>query len=284
MRKIQRIVAILFFICLCMAAYSQDVIVTKDSRHIQAEIIDVSPSVIRYKVYGKPNSPIITISTKDVKSVIYESDIEPEEDIEQNKKKEKRNNGERPYISGTTFHAYIESSVSYNKKHSLYSIKPLKVAIGPQFSDYVFIGAGLGTTLFPDNIAEKGYEMFDTTFKEYYDKIPQWHFSAFGITKITYPINEKIVPFLEIEGGYNLCRREWTDEWFGAPYFSTSIGISIYHFDISTGYERYIMPVDRLYKPYKEWTYFDESSRTNGTLPFGNIFIKIGAKIGYLKK
>ena len=76
--RIQRIVLILLFICLCVAAQAQDVIVTKDSRHIQAEIIEVSPSVVRYKVYGKPNAPVTTISIKEVESITYESDIEPE--------------------------------------------------------------------------------------------------------------------------------------------------------------------------------------------------------------
>ena len=39
-----------------------------------------------------------------------------------------------------------------------------------------------------------------------------------------------------------------------------------------------------MYKPYREWTYFTEDSHANGALKFGNIFVKIGAKIGYLKQ
>ena len=283
--KIRRIVAIFFFLCLCLVAYSQDVIVTKDSRHIKAEIIDVSPSVIRYKVYGKPDSDVFTISTKDVKSVIYESDLEKEEDFEQNANDGKRNKEkETPSISGVVLHTYIESAFSYNNKYSLFSIKPFKVAMGPQFGDHVFVGGGLGTTLFPNNIVENGYETFDNKTKEYFDKIPQWNFSAFVVTKLSYPIKKSIVPFFELEGGLGLYRRVWTEEWLGTPYFSTSIGITIYHFELSAGYERHTMPVDRLYKPYKEWTYFDKTSHANGTINIGNIFIKIGAKIGYLKQ
>ena len=284
--RIQRIVSILFFICLCVAVQAQDVIVTKDSRHIQAEIIEVSPSVVRYKVYGKPNAPVTTISIKDVESIIYESDIEPEETEEDfNYKKNSRKTARRqPYISGTAFHAYIESAFSHNFKYSLFSIDPLKITLGAQFGDYVFAGAGLGGTIFTDNIAEKGYEILGTDTTEYYDEISRYKLSAFGVLRFTYPINQKIVPFLNIEGGVSACRREWTEEWFATPYISTGIGISISHFEISAGYEYFAMPVDRMYKPYKEWTYFSEDSHENGSLKFGNIFIKIGAKIGYLKQ
>lgn len=284
--RIQRIVLILLFICLCVAAQAQDVIVTKDSRHIQAEIIEVSPSVVRYKVYGKPNAPVTTISIKEVESITYESDIEPEETEEDfNYQKNPHKKARRQaYISGTAFHAYIESEFSYNFKYSLFSIDPLKVTLGAQFGDYVFAGAGAGGTIFTKNIAEKGYELLGTDSMEYYDEISRYKLSAFGVIRLTKPINEKVVPFLNIEGGVSVCRREWTEEWFAAPYFSAGLGISISHFEISAGYEHFAMPVDRMYKPYREWTYFTEDSHANGALKFGNIFVKIGAKIGYLKQ
>ena len=281
--KIQRIVPILLFICLCLVARSQDVIITKDSRQIQAEIIEVSPTVIKYKIYQRPNSPIVSIPIREVQKVIYEKSTAPG-DTNNNfqrilRKKEKI----RPFLSGTALHAYIESSFSHDAHHNLNYIEPLRITLGAQIKDYIYLGAGMGAAYFPDINIESGYEMLDTFTSEYYDKIPQYKLSTFGVFKLTLPITENIVPYIDAEGGITVCRREWTEKWFLAPFFSASVGISIYHITISGGYEQFTMPVDRMYKPYKEWTYYNESSHANGSANFGNFFIRIGAKIGNLK-
>ena len=274
--KIQRIVSILIFICFCVAAYSQDVIVTKDSRRIQAEIIDVLPSAVRYKIYGKPDSPIVTISVKNVQSIIYESDLDIENDIDDDTPQQKEKN---KYIQEPTLHAYIENSFAYYPSHSLKSVDPIRAIMGVQFNDHFFVGTGAGITIFPDNIYDSGYEMVDTVNRLYYDEIPRFNFSAFLSGRFTHRIKPQIVPFAEIEAGISLCQREWTREAFVSPYFSAGIGIVIYHFEISAGYQYFVVPLDRMYK-HEYWDFFNKLSHTNGSLNMGGIFLKIGANIG----
>lgn len=274
--KVPKFVSILIFICFCVAAYSQDVIVTKDSRHIQAVIIEVSPTQVRYKVYGKPESHVFSIPVKEVKSIIYESDL----DIGNNAESETpQPENDDKYIQEPTINAFIENSFSFYPSHSLKSIDPVRAIIGVQFNDHFFVGAGASVTIFADNIYDSGYEMIDTVNKLYYDELPRFNFTTFLSGRFTYRLKEQVIPFAEIEAGYSMCKREWTREFFGSPFFSVGIGIVIWHFEISAGYEYYILPLDRMYK-HEYWTFFNNLSHPNGSLNMGNIFIKIGANIG----
>jgi len=53
-------------------AFSQDIITRTDSVRIEATVVEVGNEQIRYRLYGKPDSAVYTISTLDVTSVAYE--------------------------------------------------------------------------------------------------------------------------------------------------------------------------------------------------------------------
>lgn len=278
--KIQRIVSILFLICFCAAAYSQDIIITKDSRRIKADIIEVSPTSVSYKIYGKPDSPIITIAVENVKSILYESDLEPGDDTDDETPLPKKS---RKYIQKPTINAFIENSFSFYPSHSLKSIDPSRVILGVQLNDYFFIGAGAAIKYFPNNTYKSRHEMVDTMFLLYYDEVPQFVLTPFLSSRLTFRVKEQIASFAEIEFGYSMCRREWTRDYFGSPFCSAGIGMVVWHFEISAGYEFLVLPLDRMYK-LEYWSDFDQLNQSKGQLNMGNIYIKIGANIGHVTK
>lgn len=282
--KIRHIVPILLMICPCIAATAQDVIVTKDSREIHAESLEISPRMIKYKIYGKPNMPAATIPIKDVEYIIYDADTyngdtvrtDNIKTIVSSKKKK------RPFISGSTIHYRIESSFSYDYRNFMHSVTPVRLSAGYQIRDYVFLGIGADASFFFENVIANGTTIFESETKEYFDEIPKYKFSGFGIIRFSFPITKKVVTFLDFEGGYSVSPRLWNDEWYGSPIVSGGFGFCFSHIEISGGYEQYLMPQDRMYKPFERWTYYDESSHSNGTFGFGNFYIKIGVKIGHL--
>lgn len=50
---------------------AQDVIITNDSRKIDAQIIEVSQTEVKYKEKNNPNGPTFVLNTKDINSIIY---------------------------------------------------------------------------------------------------------------------------------------------------------------------------------------------------------------------
>ena len=50
---------------------AQDVIITSDSRKIDAQIIEVSQTEVRYKEKDNPNGPTFVLNTKEISSIIY---------------------------------------------------------------------------------------------------------------------------------------------------------------------------------------------------------------------
>lgn len=55
------------------ALFAQDVIITKQSTRIDAKIVEVSDTEIRYKKHSNPDGPVFVINTEKVSSVLYEN-------------------------------------------------------------------------------------------------------------------------------------------------------------------------------------------------------------------
>ena len=65
---------LLFSLCLTASIFAQsavDVIITNDSRKIDARIIEVSKTEIKYKEVSNPDGPTFILSTDEISSVIY---------------------------------------------------------------------------------------------------------------------------------------------------------------------------------------------------------------------
>lgn len=71
MQYFRTAVIIAALIILSLATYAQDIIVTTDARKIEAKIIEVSKSTIRYKESDNLEGPTFILGTDEISSVIY---------------------------------------------------------------------------------------------------------------------------------------------------------------------------------------------------------------------
>ncbi len=69
--KLRLAVILTALILLSLASYAQDIIVTTDAQKIEAKIIEVSKSAIRYKEADNPDGPTFVIDVADISTIIY---------------------------------------------------------------------------------------------------------------------------------------------------------------------------------------------------------------------
>ena len=67
----------LIFLCVVMlasvCAFAQDVIIKRDASKIQAKIIEVSDSEVRYKNFNNQSGPTFVVKTDDIATIMYEN-------------------------------------------------------------------------------------------------------------------------------------------------------------------------------------------------------------------
>ena len=63
----------LVFILMTAPIFAQDIIVTTDAKKIEAQILEVSKSEIKYKEYDNLDGPTFIISTDEISSIIYKN-------------------------------------------------------------------------------------------------------------------------------------------------------------------------------------------------------------------
>ena len=56
-----------------IVALAQDLIVTTDSKKIEAKIIEISSDQVKYKEYDMPDGPTFILSTKEISTIIFSS-------------------------------------------------------------------------------------------------------------------------------------------------------------------------------------------------------------------
>ena len=63
-------------VCAIMATtiYAQDIIVTTDAQKIEAKILEVSKTEIKYKEKDNLDGPTFILETKDISSIIYSNE------------------------------------------------------------------------------------------------------------------------------------------------------------------------------------------------------------------
>ena len=67
----KKIVALFAFAFMATLLFAQDIIVTNDAQKIEAKILEVSKTEIKYKEKSNLNGPTFVLETKDISSVIY---------------------------------------------------------------------------------------------------------------------------------------------------------------------------------------------------------------------
>jgi len=63
---------VLIFICFSFSAFSQDVIMKKDGKKIDAKVVEITTTMIKYRSWEQQDGPIRNIAIKDVKEIIYD--------------------------------------------------------------------------------------------------------------------------------------------------------------------------------------------------------------------
>lgn len=62
---------LILFACISFSAFSQDVILKKDGSKIEAKVLEITPTSIKYRSWNQQDGPLRSIEIKDVKEVIY---------------------------------------------------------------------------------------------------------------------------------------------------------------------------------------------------------------------
>lgn len=68
-----RLRLVILFSALCSYCMAKDVIVTNDAKQIDAKIVEVSESEVKYKKMSNPNGPTFVITTDKLSAVVYEN-------------------------------------------------------------------------------------------------------------------------------------------------------------------------------------------------------------------
>lgn len=63
----------IFFILLAFSSFSQDAILKRDGTKIDAKVVEITESTIKYRNFDQPDGPIRNIAKNDVKEIIYEN-------------------------------------------------------------------------------------------------------------------------------------------------------------------------------------------------------------------
>ena len=84
----KKIFSLLIVVAMSVCASAQDVILTKDSKKIDAKILEVSKSEIKYKKFNYQDGPTFILETREISSIIYSNGevVLYDQDTEDNKK------------------------------------------------------------------------------------------------------------------------------------------------------------------------------------------------------
>jgi hypothetical protein len=67
------VLLVMFFIAISSACFAQDIIVTKDSKKIEAKVTEVGTEIIKYKLFDHQDGPNYTVPTNTIASIIYQN-------------------------------------------------------------------------------------------------------------------------------------------------------------------------------------------------------------------
>ena len=235
--KKQLLMGVLFSVLGCGAVYSQDIIVTKDAKKIEAKITEVSKSEIRYKEFDNLDGPIFVLSTDEINTIIYSNGkvtlfetYTPQKESQEVQSGEGKanvangqalsNQDESGNVSenantmskgkANLYHGYLELSgffESLKNNTGLYVGNNIAGGIGLdgidgcRFNKYVFLGIGIG--LYAEFYSTKVDVPVDASnFVRCDLSATTLQSPLFGDLRLYLPIkNESIYPFLETSVG-----------------------------------------------------------------------------------
>ena len=76
MTTLKRAFSVLLFTWMCGVAFGQDIIVTKDAKRIEAQIMEVNVDNVKYKLFNILSGPVYTILKSEISSITYQNGTE----------------------------------------------------------------------------------------------------------------------------------------------------------------------------------------------------------------
>jgi len=71
----KRLLSAIYFITLTCACFAQDIILTKDSRKIEAKVTEVNIENVKYKIFNHQDGPLYTIPKSDIVTITYQNGL-----------------------------------------------------------------------------------------------------------------------------------------------------------------------------------------------------------------
>ncbi len=269
--------------------HAQDIIITKDAQKIEAKILEVSGSEIKYKKQSNLEGPTFILGVEDLNSVIYangevqvfedkadkqnigvkdvvavqdDAKCETEEvDIQCGERNENANI--RPYIKTSFFNMYADAEIRYIFNGLRISIgASTNFTFGCRIKEYVFVGGSMGydffspirTCSFPSG--QEGYE--DAHF-----------ITALANVRMFLPVKPKLYPYLSISGGCSIIFPLYLEP----VHFRVKVGagVDIKRFTVGMGYD-FLSSAN--YEALLSFTEF---------LPNHTIYLNLGVRIGRMQ-
>ncbi len=67
------LLSVVYFVAFSCACFAQDVIVTKDSRKIEAKVTEINVENVKYKMFNHQDGPVYTLPKSDIVTIVYQN-------------------------------------------------------------------------------------------------------------------------------------------------------------------------------------------------------------------
>ena len=134
--------------CFSLIGRSQDKIYRQNGKMIEAKIIEVGSSEVKYREFASPDGPIYVLETDRIKKIVYENG--KEEKFVENIKDPERYTGQRTKAIKVNFLAplYGYTEIGFEKSTGVVKVYELSVGIigagKAVIIDYYYNGSGTG--------------------------------------------------------------------------------------------------------------------------------------------
>ncbi|MCQ2341999.1 MAG: hypothetical protein MJZ75_00700 [Paludibacteraceae bacterium] len=226
-----------------------DIIILKNSTKIDAKILEVSSSEIKYKKINNLDGPMFVVNTNEINSIVFENgDVQTYSTVSQPSQSRNNTIAQNETIEGSTETIMSNGMYSSGKKAHFQFIHSIGVnfiegmagpsmhfGFGSRVRDYLYIGGGLGC----ENLLKASYV-------ESYNVALPFYAQVRGYV----PVKKKFMPFVEFSIGGTL---DFIQAYYVSPrgeiyddgmrlggHFYTEVGAGFYanKFNFSVGYSR----------------------------------------------
>lgn len=211
--------------------YGQDVIVTRDSKKIEAVITEVSSDEVKYKKFNYQDGPTFVLKTTEIVTIIYgNGDVQTF--VDQSSAQTNQKVEEQPLQPGVVYALYplyvpsnerFQCIATLNVNYTATHGGPgFDFVFGSRIRDFVFVGFGIGM----HTLLNEPYDNYNIITAYYGD------FRGYV------PVKQHLMPFVDLGLGVHLSVVELPmDYWCAGLYAHVGLGFEYKRFDFSMGYE-----------------------------------------------